>query len=92
MLRLNEKGSRVFEVKKFHSYLFGRCFTLQIDSKPLHVLFSEHKPVSPWASDLHAVYQGMYKMKSLACSFFWWLKLDADIKAVAGTCNKYQQT
>ena len=92
MLRLNEKCSRVFGMKKLHSYLFWRCFTLQTDSMPLHLLFSKHKPVSPQASGLHAVYQGMAKMKRLAHSFFWWPMLDTDIEAVAGACGKYQQT
>ena len=37
--------------------------------------------------ELHSGHQGMAKMKSLAHSFFWWPKLDADIEAVAGACG-----
>ena len=40
----------VFGVKKFHSYVFGHCFELMIDHKPLLALLHEHKPTSAQAS------------------------------------------
>ena len=40
----------VFAIKKFHSYIFGRSFTLVTDHKPLLTLFGENKPISPQAS------------------------------------------
>ena len=40
----------VFGVKKFHSYLFGHCFELITDHKPLLALLHEHKPTSAQAS------------------------------------------
>ena len=45
-----EALSCVFAVKKFHSYLYGRHFTLITDHKPLTTLFSEKKSISPQAS------------------------------------------
>ena len=40
----------LFGLKRFHSYLFGRQFTLYTDHKPLQSLFSENKYVPPMAS------------------------------------------
>ena len=40
----------VFGVKKFHSYLLGRRFTVYSDHKPLQYLFSESRPVPVMAS------------------------------------------
>ena len=42
--------SCVFGVKKFHSYLYGRPFTLIIDYKPQLTLFNESRAVPPQAS------------------------------------------
>ena len=40
----------VYGVKKFHNYLFAKCFTLQTDHKPLMSLFNELKGVPLQAS------------------------------------------
>ena len=49
--QLEKEGlSCVFGVKRFHSYLYGRHFTLCTDHKPLLSLFSEHQAVNPQAS------------------------------------------
>ena len=40
----------LFGLKRFHSYLFGRQFTLYTDHKPLQSLFNENKYVPPMAS------------------------------------------
>ena len=40
----------IFSVKRFHSFIFGRCFDLITDHKPLLALMSEHRPTSPQAS------------------------------------------
>ena len=35
----------------------------------------------------HSGHQGISKMKSLACSFVWWSRLDADIEEKAKVCQ-----
>ena len=40
----------VFGVKRFHSYLFGRRFTITSDHKPLRYLFKENSATPPLAS------------------------------------------
>ncbi len=40
----------VFGVKKFHSYIFGHCFELVTDHKPLLALLHQYKPTSAQAS------------------------------------------
>ena len=40
----------VFNVDKFHKYVFGRLFTLMTDHKPLLGLFQEGKAISEMAS------------------------------------------
>lgn len=39
-----------FKLKKFHSYIFGRHFTLQTNHKALTPLFNEHRSVSAHVS------------------------------------------
>ena len=40
----------VFAVKKLHQYLYGHCFKLYTDHKPLLGLFGENKPIPPLAA------------------------------------------
>ena len=40
----------IFDVKKFHQYLFGRRFMIYSDHKPPQHLFNETKPVPAMAS------------------------------------------
>lgn len=40
----------VFGVKKFHTYLYGRTFTLFSDHKPLQHILGENRPVPSLAS------------------------------------------
>ena len=40
----------VFGVKKFHSYMYGRHFSLVTDHKPLLTLFNERRAIPPQAS------------------------------------------
>ena len=40
----------VFEVKRFHSYIYGHKFEFVTDHTQLNTLFSEKKAVSPRAS------------------------------------------
>ena len=60
-LQIEKEGlSCVFGVKKFHSNLYGHHFTLIIDHKPLHTLFSRAVPpqasgrIQRWALTLAA--------------------------------------
>ena len=49
--QLDKEGlAIVFEVKKFHQYLYGKHFTINTDHKPLIGLFNEHKPIPQMAS------------------------------------------
>ena len=41
---------------------------------------------------LHSTYVGIVEMKSLARSYMWWFKLDADVEEITrkcAACNKY---
>ena len=50
-LQLDKEGaSMMFNLKKFHKYLYGRHFTIVTDHKPLVSLFSEKKQVPTTAS------------------------------------------
>ena len=40
----------IFGVKKFHNYIYGTHFTIQLDHKPLSSLFSEIKGIAVMAS------------------------------------------
>ena len=40
----------VHAVKKFHNYIYGRCFTIESDHQPLSHLFSESKGIPVMAS------------------------------------------
>ena len=40
----------IYGIKKFHSYIFGRSFTLITDNLPLKSLFSEKQPIPQHAS------------------------------------------
>ena len=49
--RLEKEGlACVFEVKRFHLYLFGPHFSLVTDHKPLLALFNEHRSTSPMSA------------------------------------------
>jgi len=37
----------IYSVKKFHQYLWGREFTLQIEDKPLTTIFGNKKGIPP---------------------------------------------
>ena len=39
---------------------------------------------------LHEGHPGICKMKSLACNFVWWPKIDADLEAKVKQCNHCQ--
>jgi len=43
-------------------------------------------------AELHSCLTGACKMKMLACSYFWWPKLDTDIEKIARECPNYQST
>ena len=48
---LNKEGlAIVYEIKKFHQYLFGRSFTICSDHKLLQHIFSETYPIPSLAS------------------------------------------
>ena len=50
-LQLNKEAlSIVFGVTKFHSYLYGRPFTIFSDHRPLMYLLEEHKAIPVMAS------------------------------------------
>lgn len=56
----------VFGVKRFHTYLYGRHFTLLTDHKPLLGLFDERRPVPTQASgriQRWALVLGMYEYR-----------------------------
>ena len=40
----------IFDVKKFHNYIYSRQFTIESDHQPLSYLFGESKGTSPMAS------------------------------------------
>lgn len=40
----------VVAVRKFHKYLYGRCFTLVCDSKPIKHIFDAHAQIPTLAS------------------------------------------
>ena len=49
--QIEQEGlSLVFGVKKFHSYLYGRRFTMYTDHKPLQTLFNPNKSISTMVS------------------------------------------
>ena len=62
---------------RFHNDLFVKCFTLQMDHKPLISLFNEPKGVPSQALGR------MAKMKTVACLFFWWPGMDTKIEGLA---------
>ena len=39
-------------------------------------------------TELHEGHPGIARMKSIACSYVWWPKIDQEIEKVTQTCNK----
>ena len=45
----------------------------------------------PLLEELHSVHIDMWRMKSIARSFFWWPNLDRDIENLASQCTQCQE-
>ena len=47
-----EALAKVYGIKRFHQYLYGRNFIIHTDHKPLMYLFNENRSIAATASDV----------------------------------------
>ncbi|XP_043241173.1 uncharacterized protein K02A2.6-like [Amphibalanus amphitrite] len=96
--QLDREGlALVFAVKRFHSFLYGRSFTLRTDHKPLLGLLGKTKnlpdavpPRMKVLRLLHEGHPGICTMKRRARGQIWWPGMDTDIGDVTKVCDACQ--
>ena len=68
------------ELSIYQGFLIWGNRVLMPETLQLNVLESSHE-----------AHSGMSRMKSLASSYFWWVKMDEDIKKRVKTCESSQK-